>query len=59
MRQLESKPIADKLREWLLLHRQRATDGTPIAKAIDYSLGRWLALIRFLDDGALPIDKIG
>jgi transposase len=57
MRQLESRPIADKLREWLVLHRQRATDGTAIAKAIDYSLGRWPALIRFLDDGALPIDN--
>src|SRR6185295_7237041 len=34
MRQLQSKPIADKLREWLQLHRQRATDGTAIAKAI-------------------------
>jgi hypothetical protein len=29
----------------------------PIAKAIDYSLGRWDALTRFLDDGALPIDN--
>ena len=57
MRQLQSRPIADKLREWLLLHRQRATDGTAIAKAIDYSLGRWPALIRFLDDGTLPIDN--
>jgi hypothetical protein len=57
MRQLQSRPIADKLREWLLLHRQRATDGTAIAKAIDYSLGRWPALMRFLDDGALPIDN--
>jgi transposase len=57
MRQLQSWPIADTLRKWLLLHRQRATDGTAIAKAIDYSLGRWPALIRFLDDGALPIDN--
>ena len=57
LRQLQSKPIADKLREWLLLQRQRATDGTAIAKAIDYSLGRWPALIRFLDDGSLPIDN--
>lgn len=56
-RQLYSKPIADKLREWLLLQRQKATDGTAIAKAIDYSLGRWPALMRFLDDGALPIDN--
>ncbi len=57
IRQLQSKPIADKLREWLLLQRQKATDGTAIAKAIDYSLGRWKALTRFLDDGALPIDN--
>jgi len=57
IRQLQSKPIADKLREWLLLQRQKATDGTAIAKAIDYSLGRWKALMRFLEDGALPIDN--
>jgi transposase len=57
MRQLQSRPIADKLREWLLLQRQKATDGTAIAKAIDYSVGRWEALTRFLDDGALPIDN--
>ena len=56
-RQLQSQPIADKLREWLLLQRQKATDGTAIAKAIDYSLGCWQALTRFLDDGALPIDN--
>jgi transposase len=57
IRQLQSRPIADKLREWLLLHRQKATDGTAIARAIDYSLGRWEALTRFIDDGALPIDN--
>jgi hypothetical protein len=57
MRQLQSQPIADKLREWLLLKRQKATDGTAIARAIDYSLGRWQALMRFLDDGSLPIDN--
>jgi hypothetical protein len=57
MRQLQSRPIADKFREWLLLHRQQSTDGTAIAKAIDYSLGRWRALTRFLDDGTLPIDN--
>ena len=44
LRHLESRPIADKLRKWLLLQRRKATDGTAIAKAIDYSLGRWDAL---------------
>ena len=57
MRQLQSWPIADKLRERPLLQRQKATDGTAIAKAIDYSLGRWEALMRFLDDGVLPMDN--
>jgi transposase len=57
LRALESKPIMDKLHEWLLLQRSRVTDGTAIAKAIDYSLKRWPALIRFLDDGTVPIDN--
>ena len=57
LRQRQSRPIADKLREWLLLTRQKTTDGTAMAKAIDYSLGRWEALTRFVDDGALPIDN--
>jgi transposase len=57
LRTSQLRPIVDKLHEWLLLQRQRATDGTAIAKAIDYSLKRWPALIRFLDDGTLPIDN--
>lgn len=57
LRQLRSKPVADTLHAWLILQRQRATDGTAIAKAIDYSLGRWQALIRFLDDGNVPVDN--
>ena len=32
-------------------------DGTATAKAIDYSLKRWTALTRYLDDGELPIDN--
>ncbi|MBN9428867.1 MAG: IS66 family transposase [Burkholderiales bacterium] len=57
MRQLRARPIADTLHEWLTLHRQRSTDGTAMAKAIDYSLKRWGPLSRFLDDAAVPIDN--
>src|SRR5437773_769263 len=57
LRQLQARPIADKLREWLLLQRQLATDGTAIAKAIDARLRPLPALARFLDDGSLPIDN--
>jgi transposase len=32
-------------------------DGSATAKAIDYSLRRWEALTRYLDDGNVPIDN--
>ena len=32
-------------------------DGSATAKALDYSLKRWIALIRFADDGQLPVDN--
>ena len=35
----------------------RCPDGSATAKAIEYSLGRWAALIRYLEDGDLPIDN--
>ena len=57
LRELRSKPIADTLHDWLTLHRQRSTDGTAMARAIDYSLKRWGALTRFLADPAVPIDN--
>jgi transposase len=57
IRQLRARPIADNLHDWLQLQRQRSTEGTAIAKAINYSLGRWQALMRYLDDAALPIDN--
>jgi hypothetical protein len=57
LRESQSKPIADTLHEWLALHRQKATDGTAMARAIDYSLKRWGPLTRFLSDGAVPIDN--
>ena len=37
--------------------RRKIPDGSATAKAIDYSLKRWDALTRFLEDGDLPIDN--
>ena len=37
--------------------RQLVSEGSAIAKALDYSLKRWIALTRYLDDGAVPIDN--
>lgn len=57
IRQTQSKPLADAFHQWMLLQRQKVTDGSATAKALDYSLKRWAALTRFLDDGRLPIDN--
>ena len=57
IRQAKSKPLADAFKEWMLLQRQKITDGSATAKALDYSLKRWGPLTQFLDDGQLPIDN--
>jgi hypothetical protein len=56
-RELDAKPVADTLHAWLIAQRQRVPDGSATAKAIDYSLGRWAALTRYLTDGTLPADN--
>ena len=43
------------LHTWMRARRQRETDGTALAGALDYSLKSWAALTRYLDDGQLPI----
>lgn len=57
IRQLKARPVADALNKWLTLQRYKVPDGSAIAKAIDYSLNRWAALTRYLDDGDLPADN--
>ena len=57
IRETQSRPIIEKLREWLIHQRTGLTDGTRTARAIDYSLKRWEALTRYLDDGGIPIDN--
>jgi transposase len=57
IRQLKARPVADALGKWLALQRQNVPDGSATAKAIDYSLNRWAALTRYLDDGDLPADN--
>ena len=56
-RRSRSVPIAKELHNWLIAQRARVPAGTATAKAIDYSLNRWAALTRFLDDPRLPIDN--
>ncbi len=57
VRQQRSRPILDALHKWMLLQRQQVAGNSATAKALDYSLKRWDALTRFVDDPNLPVDN--
>ena len=57
MRQEHSRPVVDKLHRWLQEHRAKVAQGSATAKAMDYSLRRWPALSRYLQDAQVPIDN--
>jgi len=46
-----SRPLVVALETWLCEQRARVSKNSDTGKAIDYSLKRWTALTRFLDDG--------
>ena len=56
-RQQDSQPIMQQLHEWLKEHQMKVPPSSSTAKAINYSLKRWQALCRYLNDGNLPIDN--
>jgi len=57
IRQEKEAPIIKTLHDWMLAQRDLVPNGSATAKALDYSLKRWVALTRYLDDGAVPIDN--
>jgi transposase len=57
LRQEKGKPVAEALHAWLERKLVQVPEGSATAKAIGYSLRRWSALTRYLDDGDLPIDN--
>jgi transposase len=48
-----SRPLVDDLESWLRERRGKLSGRSETGKAIDYSLKRWPAFTRFLDDGRL------
>ncbi|WP_141396439.1 IS66 family transposase [Polaromonas sp. AET17H-212] len=57
IRQERARPVADAMHLWLAEQRKKVPEGSATIKAIDYSLGRWQALTRYIDDGELPADN--
>ena len=57
LRRLESRPILDKLHEYLLEIEPEVLPKSPEGRAVRYTLKNWAALMRYCDDGDLEIDN--
>jgi transposase len=55
IRQEQSKPIVEAFFQWCEAERGIVLDESPVAEAITYALNQKVALMRFLDDGQLPL----
>ncbi len=54
-RQQNSQSIMQQLYDWLKEHQDKVPKSSSTAKAINYSLKRWSALSRYMNDGNLHI----
>ena len=57
VRAWQSRPVLLRLRRALELIRRRVLPKSLLGQAIDYTLNRWEALNRYVDDGRLEIDN--
>jgi len=53
VRAQRSRPLVDDLERWMRQERRRLSSRSPLAKAMEYSLKRWEAMTRFLEDGRI------
>jgi len=57
VRQSRAKPLIDELHKWMEKAVRQLSPKSETAAAIRYSLSRWRALTRYVDDGRLEIDN--
>ncbi len=57
IRQEKSKPLFDKLDQWLKKSLANTPPKTAIGRALNYLSNQWPRLIGYLEDGARPIDN--
>jgi hypothetical protein len=53
IRQEKAVPLMDMPHAWMIAQRDLVHEGSAISRALDYSLKRWAALSRYLNDGAV------
>lgn len=59
VRREESRPIVERFFAWCDELAEQVLDDTPLAKAIGYARNQRVALMRFLEDGRLPMHNNG
>jgi hypothetical protein len=57
MRQEYAVPVLEDLHDWMVKVRTEVENGSALAKALNYALNRWDALMRYTEDGRLEIDN--
>jgi transposase len=57
VRRERSAPILTALHDWLQATLRTISAKSPLAGAIHYTLVRWTALTRFIDDGRIELDN--
>jgi transposase len=57
-RQVDSIPRLHDLHNWLVALKSKLSAKSDMARAINYVLGRWDALMRYTNDGRLEIDNL-
>jgi transposase len=57
VRQSRARPLIDQLHTWMEKTLRQLSSKSETAGAIRYSLSRWRALTRYIDDGRLEIDN--
>ena len=57
IRQARAGPILQKLRSWLQRSLHQVPPKTVLGKALTYTDNEWHRLVRYIEDGELPIDN--
>jgi transposase len=59
IRQEEAVPVLNMIKEWLDKKKMQVLPESLIGKAVNYALKMWPKLIKYVDDGIIPIDNNG
>ncbi len=57
VRNQKTRPLLEALESWFKESLSKLSRKSDVSAAIHYTVGRWPALLRFCDDGALEIDN--